>query len=192
MTLYYQDKSRYHCQDNNMVEALLKKSGSAHWLETCGSTAAINCLEAMGTLRSLITPGGYKPQEEDLLTCFFNDPFNYAALKKSRPDIEPGDYFGNEIPQYYPLAVQSVFGVQCVYAEGLTADNIKAHLDKGQAVQICLSKPGHFVALVAYDKTGFIMWDSWAGRYSDGTGFNKPLAFDQIATNTGRYGIIYS
>jgi hypothetical protein len=69
---------------------------------------------------------------------------------------------------------------------------LKGLVDQGKVTQICLKDPGHFVLIVNYNVNNLIMWDPWAGRYADGTGFCKPLAFDQIATNTDGYGIIYS
>jgi len=148
----WKNPEAFYIQTNNPTEDILRKSGLVNYLETCGPTAAVNCLAAMGRNVRIDTPGGYLPQPEEILTDFFNDPRNYPALQKERPDIKPTDYLGNQVPQYYPLAIKEVFGCSASFTFA-DWNRIVDYLKEGMACQICFVKPGHFVAAIAYDDT---------------------------------------
>lgn len=163
---HWNDSDCFYVQTNNPTEEILQKTGVVRYLETCGPTSAVNCLAAMGHKVTIDTPGGYQPQPEEILNDFFNDPRNYWELKKERNDINPADYLGNEIAQYYPLAIKRVFGVRCRFVFASWRDIIE-NLKEGQACQICFKVPGHFVAAVAFDdETQEIIYNDSMGKFN--------------------------
>jgi hypothetical protein len=124
---------------------------------------------------------------------FFNDPRNYAALKAARPDTPPDVWHGNEVPQFYPVAVKAVFGVNARFYFAHDFGGVAEYLQAGQAVQLCLVKPGHYIAAVAYDdRTREIIFnDPWPGRFADTNGFNRRLGEVEYKTNIKPYVIVY-
>jgi hypothetical protein len=124
---------------------------------------------------------------------FFNDPRNYAALKAARPDTPPDVWHGNEVPQFYPVAVKAVFGVGAVFEWGADFNRAAAYVREGKAVQLCLVKPGHYIAVVAFDGgTGEIIFnDPWPGRFKDGGGFNRRMGEAEFKGNVKPYRIVY-
>jgi hypothetical protein len=124
---------------------------------------------------------------------FFNDPRNYAALKAARPDTPPDVWHGNEVPQFYPVAVPAVFGVTARFLWGSDFDRIAACLVEGKAVQLCLVKPGHYIAAVAYDdeRREIIFNDPWPDRFPDRNGFNRRMGEAECRANLKPFMIIY-
>jgi hypothetical protein len=171
---------------------MLKKMG-AKWLETCGPTAAANCLAALGYDLTITCPGGWIPQPEEILEDFLNDPRNYSDMRAARPNLDPATIPGNRVPQYYPLAVSRVFKAQANYIEGHSFDALVDHLSKGMAVQLCLVNPGHYIAAVAYDSDTheIIFRDPWPERFPDGNGFNRRMSATEYQANTKNFAIIY-
>jgi len=195
-TPYWNDREKaYFTQENNAYEHVLKcrlPEGISP-LETCGPTASLNCLASLGYDIRVRSPGRYRPQPEDVLTSFFNDPANFPALREAWSGLDPERLPGNEVAQWYPLAVREVFGKPCEFAGELSFYEARAHLSNGRPVQVCLRKPGHFVALVAYDeeKAEFILNDSWSGRWPDRDGFNKRLSKAEYGVNIKPLSLIY-
>jgi hypothetical protein len=191
---YWNDRARYYGQENNPTEHLLKcRLDGKGWLETCGPTAAINCLAAMGVLSDWTTPGGYHPQPEQELTDYLNDPKNFSKLKAVWGSIDPEAVLGNEVAEWYPLAVREVFGLTAKFVGPLSLDSAIGHLSEGRAIQVCLVQPGHFVALVAYDfdKQEFIINDPWSGRWPDGKGWNKRMPVSEFERNLTPKSLVY-
>lgn len=186
------DRDTYFTQTNNPTECMLKKMG-AKWLETCGPTAAANCLAALGYNLTVTTPGGWVPQPEEVLEDFLNDPRNYPDFRTVRPGLDPASIPGNRVPQYYPLAVARVFGAQGRYIEDHSFDALADHLSKGMAAQICLINPGHYLAAVAYDdETHEIIYrDPWPARLPDGNGFNRRLTAEDCG-NVKNFYVLYT
>jgi hypothetical protein len=124
---------------------------------------------------------------------FFNDPRNYESLKKARPDTPPDVWHGNEVPQFYPVAVPAVFGVKAQFLWGNDFDKIAACLAQGRSAQLCLVKPGHYIAAVAYDDEAqeIIYNDPWPGRFSDGNGFNRRMGRAEYKANVKPFFIVY-
>lgn len=174
---FWNARECYFVQTNNPTEEILRKRSDGVWLVSCGPSAAVTCIAAMGFDASIKTPGGYAPQSEEVLMDFFNDPRNYSKLKAARPETPPDMWHGNEIPQFYPVAVQSVFGVKARFEWTAPFETVIAELQAGKAVQLCLKKPGHYIAAVAYDdeRDEIIFNDPWPGRFKDGNGFNRRL-----------------
>jgi hypothetical protein len=189
---YWQDRQRYYTQTNNPTEETLRKRADGNWLVSCGPTAAVSCLASMGFEVEAKCPGTYRPQPEEILMGYMNDPRNYDALKKARPEI-PRSYHGNEIAQYYPVAVPAVFGVKCSFAFGGDFRTVASLVQSGKAVQVCLVKPGHYIAVVAYDDAAreLIYNDPYPGRFKDGNGFNRHMGEAEFRSNVKSYRIVY-
>ncbi len=193
-TVHWSDRKRYYSQANNPTEALLKATmgNLKSWLESCGPTAAINCLASMGYDVHIVCPGEYKPQPEEVLMDYFNDPRNLETLKEIR-DL-PESIPENRVPQFYPKAVREVFGRPCEFRWGPTFGNIILHVEDGHAVQLCLKKPGHYIAVLAYDDSEreLIFNDPWGERFKDGrSGWGRRLTQEEFETNVQNYFILY-
>jgi hypothetical protein len=190
---FWDDRSHYYVQTNNPTEEILRKRSDGNWLVSCGPTAAVSCLSAMGYDVDIRCPGTYQPQPEEVLMDFFNDPINYNALKAARPETPPDKWHGNEVPQFYPVAVHGVFGVKAEFLWGNDFNKIAAFLESGRAVQLCLIKPGHYVAAVAYDseKREIVINDPWPGRFADKNGFNRRMPEAEVKANVKPFMIVF-
>jgi hypothetical protein len=190
---FWDKKEFYYTQTNNPTEEILRKRSSGNWLVSCGPTSAVGCLASMGHDVGVKCPGKYAPQSEEVLMDFFNDPRNYAALKVARPDTPPEVWHGNEVPQFYPVAIPQVFGVNCSFFWGNDFDKIAVYLQTGHAVQLCLVKPGHYIAAVAYDDATreIIYNDPYPERFLDKNGFNRRMGQAECKVNVKPYMIAY-
>jgi hypothetical protein len=190
---FWNARDCYYIQTNNPTEEILRKRSDGGWLVSCGPSAAVCCAAAMGYDVDIRCPGTYRPQSEEVLMDFFNDPRNYDVLNRARPDTPPEVWHGNEVPQFYPAAVQAVFGVKAVFLWGKDFDKIAAYLAQGRAVQLCLVKPGHYIAAAAYDDEAreIIYNDPWPGRFSDGNGFNRRMGRAEFQGNVKPFYIVY-
>jgi len=197
-TRKWDSKEAYYSQENNPTEAYNKATlnDRGSWLESCGPTAAVNCLAAMGKNVVIKCPGAFLPQPEEVLMDYFNDPRNADKLKSVR-DLGTGGATipENRVPQYYPVAVRDVFGVGARFEWGASWDHIIKEIDRGRAVQICLTDPGHYLAVVAYtsEDGGLLIFnDSWGARFADGKGgFNRRMDKTELQSNVEPYRIIY-
>jgi hypothetical protein len=174
---YWDDPERYYSQKNNSVEKMLSS------LETCGPTSAIMALDSMGFNLKIKAPGLWKVQPEDFLTLYLNDPRNAEKLQGQREDIDPRNYMGNRIPQYYPIAIQEVFGAKATFEWGASFPKVVTFLQKGNAVMLCLKDPGHFICAVAYNRVDETIiyhdpWpdNKWPERHRKTPGFGRTLA----------------
>jgi hypothetical protein len=194
--LLWNDREAYYRQDDNPAEHLLKvRSPGRGWLETCGPTAAVNCVVGVGAPVACLTPGGYHPQPEQVLCDCLNDPHHFADLRREWNGLDPEKVAGNEVAQWYPWAVTKVFGtVDCEFVGRMGPDEAADRLSRGQALQICLINPGHFVAVVAFspEENAFIMNDPWAGRWPGGSGWNKRLSLKEFLNNTKPLTVAYA
>lgn len=196
-TKHWDLRKTFSVQTNNSVEAILRKALSRigkdrGFLETCGPTSAINLLDAMGKPTAWYSPTMATIQPEDALTLWLNNPANTAALQVVRKDIDPDDYLGNEIPQYYPHAIGACFGVTARYLEGQSFDWIQSVVTQGHGVMICLKSPGHYLAVVAYDydTKELIYRDPWPGR--TGTdGYNLRMGREEFESNTKPFCVVF-
>lgn len=190
---FWNDRDHYYIQANNPSEELLRKREEASWLESCGPTAAVNCLAALGYNLKIYCPGSYRPQPEEILMDFFNDPRNYVELEKIRHDVDPVSFPGNRIPQYYPFAVKEVFNAIGTFAWLSEFKRVIQYLTHGYTAQLCLVDPGHYIAAVAHDPDTdeIIFNDSWPGRFEDKNGFNRRLDIDEFNRNVKKFAILY-
>lgn len=192
---HWEDRDRYYTQTNNSIEAFNKSSGKTKgWTESCGPTSATTLLAMMGVTVEFATPGGWKPQPEQVLWDYLNDPRNHKKFAAARPNLVPGTYPGNQIPQYYPVAVQEVFGRSGAYREGVTFDAVAAWVSAGKGVQLLLKSPGHFIPAVAFDddKGELVYHDPFPERFPDGVGFGRRLAKAEFQSNVQAYAVFYS
>lgn len=145
-------QEEYYTQTNNAVEQLLARYGAKTHLVSCGPTAAVNCIRALGIEPKATTTAGWELQPEDALMLWFHDKRNWKKLTNIRPETSPEftEYSPNEIPQYYPLAVREVFGVQGTFRWIADFKVLADFVAAGVPAQISI-KPGHFLALLAYD-----------------------------------------
>lgn len=185
----------YYSQENNPTEAYNKSRIDSRegWLESCGPTSAVNCLAAMGKNVEITCPGSYKPQPEEVLMDYLNDPRNESKLREVR-DMGSEDIPENRVPQYYPLGVYEVFGVRARFEWGATWDAIIHDINRGRAVMLTMKSPGHYVAVVAYDskRKSLIYNDPWGSRFSDGRGGrHRHLSRDELETNIKPYRVIF-
>jgi sugar phosphate isomerase/epimerase len=189
---FWNDRNRYSVQTNNPTEEQLRKAGVGGWLETCGPTAAVNCLDALGVNLVVTCPGLYRPQPEEVLSDYLNDPRNYDKLIAARKDVDPSSIPNNRVPQDYPVAVREVFAAEASFSWGATWAAVTAELCAGKAVQITLKKPGHFLALVAFDDVAqeIIFDDSWPARVG-GDGFNRRMGQEEFESNVQPFRIVY-
>jgi hypothetical protein len=83
--------------------------------------------------------------------------------------------------------------VKAVFEWGADFDRAAAELRSGRAVQLCLVKPGHYIAAVAFDEgTREIVYnDPWPGRFKDGNGFNRRMGEAEFKENVKPYRIVY-
>jgi len=205
---YWNDRDNYYIQTNNPTEEILRKNlvkvnqlikeldddRIIGFLESCGSTTAVNCLAVHGYYLDILCPGPYRPQPEEVLNDWFNDPRNYKLLEKVRADIGPQDLPGNRVPQYYPPAMMDVFGVKCEFVWIATHHQLADRFKEGCSIQLCLKSPSHYVAGVAFDMatSEIILNDPWPGRFPDGNGFNRRMDINEFKRNVENFAIIYA
>jgi len=189
------NRDAYYIQTNNPTEEILRKQDSKYggYLVSCGPTAAVNCISAMGLDVEISCPGDYKPQPEEVLMDYFNDPRNYDILRKKRKGTDPSIWYGNEVPQFYEIAVPAVFNVKARFIWWKDYKTIVNLVSKGQAVQLCLKNPGHYIAVVAYDTDTqeIIINDPWPGRFFNRDGFNRRMNAKELWSNVKGYAIVY-
>lgn len=188
----------YYSQTNNVVEAIIQKTGANRRLESCGPTSAIMLIDAIGCQDNLKikTPGGWVPQPEDVLTAWFNDPRNYDTMRAVRSDIDPSTIMGNEVPQWYQCAVPAVFDVSCKFSFGLNKMLSCDAISDGRGVMVALKNPGHYVAIVAVDpeKNLVIYHDPWPNNpwpasLSGQPGAKRQISFDEFLANAKDFRI---
>jgi hypothetical protein len=180
----WNDRATHRVQTDNTIEAILRKSGVASWLETCGPTSATIAAEVTGHDVDVKLPGGGSLQGEDALAIWMNDPNNVAVLKPARPDLDPSAYMDNEVIQYYPPALSAVFAAHGSVDMSATWDDVVSAIRAGSAVMIHLQKPKHYLCVVAYDEDAevLIYRDPWPAR--TGTdGFNLKMAKVEFLAN---------
>ena len=186
----------FHSQENNPTEWLLKKFWKkvVHgYLETCGPTAAVNCLKALGYACNCTCIGEYDIQPEEILSDCMNDPRYEPKFRAVRAATH---IQGGRIPQFYPLAVKLVFNVTTAKFMWLhNWTKITGYLREGKAIQVQLKRPGHYIALVAYDeeKNEIIYKDSWGRRKGlKNKGLNERMIKTEYDKNVCNYIVVYS
>lgn len=177
-------------QTDNSIEQALKRYGARVSAVTCGPTAAVNCLLAIDAQVDVETSGGWNPQPADVLALWFHDERNWPTLRAVREETDPEStiYSPHEVPQYYPAAVEAVFGARCEFLWLNKFESVVNRLIVGMAVQLCL--PGHYVAAVAYDNEvdKIIYHDSYPkGR----SGFAKWLDRETYSRECQPFALVY-
>lgn len=217
---YWNDRTFYFTQENNpdeVLEHMRDEEEVAHvtallegarvprgilervrkimsdYLESCGPTAAVNCLAALGYDLDIRCPGFFRPQPEAVLMDWFHDIRNFDAMRGARNNLEPGKIPGNRVPQYYPEAVFHVFSANAEFQFVRDWNQVKHFLFSGGAVQLTLKNPGHYIACVAYDDSEdeLIYHDSWPSRFGDGNGFCRRLEYEEYMDNVQPWAIFY-
>ena len=193
---FWNDENTYHIQDNNGIENIIRKSGRASFLETCGCTVAVNILAARGDNIEIKCPGTAKMQPEDFLAVWFNDPNNQKTIESIRK-LNYVKMFGNRVPQLYPKAIMECFGVKACFSWGLDFTSIMKYLQHNIGVMVCLKKPSHFIGLVAVDFGLSLVfyndpWSNnyWPHKYRGKSGFNRVLPSQYLLKNLEPYRIL--
>lgn len=172
-TPYWDQKGRYYRQDNDASVELLREyheisreQGIDYTLVACGPNVALNLLDALGHDVAIRTPGQWNVQATDVFLWWFFDRRNAEKMRKARPNLEPFEIPGQTVPQYYPPAVEDVFGARALFEWEPTWDKIARYLYMGEGIQLCLKDPGHYIAAVAFDpgRGELIYHDPWPGR----------------------------
>jgi len=192
-TKYWNDSDKYYTQENNPLDNMLRKAKVKLWLETCGPTSAVNIASSMGLLPEVPKYGIYRMQPESVVMDYFNDSRQYGKFNFVR-DLDNKKWLNNEIPQYYPIMANELFGMKAIFDFGLVWDLITSNLVEGNGIQLCLKKPGHYIAAVAYDSgTNEIIYnDSHPSRFKDGKGgHNRRMTKKEFLKNVKPYYIIY-
>ena len=196
-TRYWQDRSRFDfSQTDNAIEATLRRYGGRVSAISCGPTAAVNCLAAIGHPILTSTYGGWSPQPADVLALWFHDERNWPQLAVIRDATDPREtvYSPNEVPQYYPLAARAVFGADASFEWLNRWDSVRSRIITGQAIQLCTTSPGHYIAVVAYDRDTdeLIYHDSYPQRFRDGgDGFARRMSHEQYRTDVQPFAVVY-
>jgi hypothetical protein len=180
---HWNNRDRYYTQTNNGTENILRKSGMQSYLETCGPTSAVMLADMMGYSISVKGPGLWTIQPEDYLAIYFNDPRNEAKLHAARKNIDPKDWMGNRVPQYYPAGMMDCFAIPAQFEWGASFEKVRDLILDGKGVMICFKTPGHYVAAVAYDDESqeIIYHDPWPHnhwpqKHSGKSGFMRTLS----------------
>jgi hypothetical protein len=189
----WNDRDVSYKQSNNAEESFLRALGFRGWLETCGSTSFIMCMAALGEKMELARAGLFIPQPEDVATLYFNDPRNFDRFRRARPNLEPGTWPGNRVPQYFPEAAADLYGIHATYVEGMAFEAMGGFLADGRTVEIQLRKPAHYVAAVAYDLDAceIIYNDPWPEGRTDGNGFNLRMGKAEYLANVHPFCVVY-
>ncbi len=182
----WSDVQRVYSQVNNPMEEELRKLGYAHWLQSCGSSAAATGMAVVGWDMVIRCPGDYAPQADQMLNDFLNDPNVYMLLRAAAPWINPTLVPNNRNAAHLPVAGLHVFGARGLYWNPLKVDGILDQLRRGRAVQVCINPPGHYIPIVAFNEESkqFVYHDPWPGRKADwnGNGFARELSPDEVRT----------
>ena len=189
---YWNDRTHYYIQTNNPTEQALKTYGKGVWLVSCGPTAAINCIAALGADVTVRSPSGkWAFQPEECLLDFMLDPRNEPKLNAIR-NLD-ASISNQEVPQYYPYAVNMLFGVTSRFLFTDKFQTIAAHIKGHGTAQICLKSPGHYLAAVAIEEErGELIYnDSWPQRHSDSNGFHRVMTKKEYEEECQPYVILY-
>jgi len=172
----------YFPQTDNPTEEFLRKFGTKNWTQSCGPTAATMLVKAVGGSIGTITPGGYRPQPEEVLMDWFNDPKNYPVMERIRPDTPPDVYIGGRVPQFYSEAVYAVFGVPARFDWACHWNDVLEYIQKNIGIMACLKSPGHYVAIIGFNKQAqeVIYHDPWPENYWPSTLQGTPGSFRRM------------
>jgi len=166
------------------------------FLETCGCSACATCVASLGFGTDIFVPDksddSYKPQADQIVADFLNDPNNYATMRTVRPDVDPSAVFGNEIAQYYPVAARKIFGARADFVFVTGWEQVADFIKKGCALQMALKNPGHFLAFVGYDDQANVLKyrDPWPERLNNGKTV-QDMGQSEYTTNVQNFAIVY-
>lgn len=200
--VFWNEENNYVTQDNNPSESFLGKLKinvpGVQPLQSCGPSTGTICSGIILGKKGYdqLVPkvrGSYKPQPEEMLMDFFQDGRFLKDFLNIRDNYNWKATPFNEVPQYYPFAVRMVFEIEAEFTWKSSFKDVINYLENGWPVQICLKKPGHYMAIVAYDseKNEFRYHDPWKGRHSDNTGFNKRMPKAEFERNVKPFVIVY-
>jgi len=151
-------------QTRNAIEEIKRKILAEHgidagWLESCGPSAFSTEMEGLGYLTErdyLHFPNGETIQMDDAHTVWLNDP--HRGKYPNIMDNRRGDVYVDIARQCY--------GCKAYLKKKTIFDDAAFHLWGGDGVQVCLKSPGHWIALIAFDRGDdeIVFHDSWGNR----------------------------
>lgn len=160
----WDDPSIRYDQTRNATEAIIRKilaenNVSTGFLESCGMGASNCLLEGLEYLTNehyFTYPTGETIQMDDAGMMWVNDD-------------KRGKYYFEMDNRYFDPYID--YARKCfdcaAFLNNCTTWNVaREFLSCGHGLQVCLKKPGHWIALVAYDNENneIVYYDSWGGR----------------------------
>lgn len=207
---YWNNSSIRYEQTQNATEAIIRKVKieinkelkknykeedidiNLGYLESCGASAFCTIMEGMGILKPADYPqiNGQRIQFDDFVMMYLNDPHKDILFY-------PGNSMDNRWIYSYPTLAKELFNVSSKMhwgASALSFDQAAKELTKGNGIQICLKRPGHYLACIAYDddKDAILFSDSWGSRPGNKNGgWQEVLTRDEYNNNTVNHKLVY-
>ncbi len=148
-------------QDNNAAEAYSSKIMKKRWLESCGNVSATIIAAVFDRFvdedEYFNCPGGWQMPADDFAWIYMNLPANYEKFLKTRPNLNPNEYPGNRVPQYYEDLFRDVFDIEAHYGFRPLKSKLIQHIKEKNAFMMLFKKPRHYVCVVEYD----VSTDEW-------------------------------
>jgi hypothetical protein len=117
---------------------------------------------------------------------FLNNPDNNSLFIS-------GDGMDNRYMSVYPTLAKVLFGCEAEIIYNPTYANLKIYIHCGNAVQICLKNPGHYIAAGDINSDGEILtmnsWGTQPGLKNGGV--NEVLTEHEYNTNVHSGVIVY-
>ena len=196
----WEDKNIRYDQTRNSIETIIKKIKleirkkenadiKLGYYESCGVSAFCTLMEGMGFLKESdypSLPNGKTIQFDDWVMMYLNDPKNSFST-----DVDQMD---NRLFKNYVKLGLELFDCKADYVKRPSWNDIANHLKTGDGVQLCLIKPGHYIAAIAYDDQDdkIIFHDSWGKRAGlKNNGYFEELDKTGFDKNVKEYAVIY-
>lgn len=147
---------------------------------TCFPNAVEMCLDITKQTPKIGIKG---VQTADIIVMAMMNPHNKEMLLKVR-NLDHRAFPPYTVPQYYPAMLELLSGDKvCAYKMGVTWDVVKANIDKGQPMVICVGYPvgDHCITINGYDpdpgNPKISICDPYPLNYPDGNGYNRDYNF---------------
>jgi hypothetical protein len=173
---FWNDRDHYYTQTNNPTEEILRKRSDGNWLVSCGPSAAVSCLSAMGHDVAVKCPGSYAPQPEE--SSWTSSTTRGTTTRSASPARRPTRRTGTGtrfpvLPGRGPGRIRRPRGLLLVqrYRPG------GREPARGEGRPAVPGQAGPLVAAVAWDEEAreLIFNDPWPGRFADKDGFNRRM-----------------
>jgi hypothetical protein len=191
-TKFGNDRSHFFAQDNNAIEALLKRIGVKYYFETCGPSALCNAAAAVSqNNKTRILHVAYPFQPEDFITIWLNDPRRGKELQKVRK-LDTSKIPHNRVPQYLNYAGKNLLQLNCNFFFGKDVGFFKDMIIDNKSIIVCENRQ-HYLTIVGFNTTEnyFIINDSWMRNPKNkNNGFNEKYNCDSFFKSIDSYYIL--